>query len=189
MWVGMIGVSVLATLVPLDARSYAQSPSSSVDWKDAEIRAAFIYNFMKFIEWPADSARAGLSYWTIGVVRDSILERALAVQVAGKVVGGHPLRTRSVTGIRDILPSDALVVGASANGELGAIIAQLGSRPVLTVGQGERFCDMGGQIRIFHQEDRMRFEVNVDAIRRSGLVASSKLLSLAKIHREPRKKP
>ena len=146
------------------------------------LKAAFLFNFAKFVEWPADSGTS--SPLTLCVLDDSAVEDAL-----GQLVNGGPVNGRMVTrakGARPLRSCHLLYVGDSDSGRAAATLDELKGAPILTVGDGDAFARGAGMIGLFVEDGRMRFAINADAAQRAGLRLSSKLLNLAKIVKEAR---
>ena len=147
------------------------------------LRAAFLFNFGKFVEWPAESSAAGPL--CVCVLDDAAVEESLA-----ELIDGAPATGRSVTLVkgrnRSLRGCHVLYLGDTDPTRIAATLDELKSAPILTVGDGDQFARGGGMIGLFVEEGRMRFAVNPDAAQRAGLRLSSRLLSLAKIVKEGR---
>lgn len=148
------------------------------------LRAAFLFNFAKFVEWPADQPDNGPLYMC--VLDDSAVEESLT-----QLLDGAPISGRSVTLLRSVRnrplrSCHVLYVGDSDAERVATAIEELKYAPVLTVGDGETFARGGGMIGLFIEDGRMRFAINPDAAQRAGLKLSSRLLNLARIVKEGR---
>lgn len=169
---GLAVALVLAT----SARAH---PQAAVP--EYEIKAAFLYNFAKFVEWPEDAFAASDGALVVGVLGDdpfgSLLERSLA----GKTVHDHPLVIRRFARIADVQRQQChLMFAALADArELQSAVRALGGRPVLIVGDSEGFIERGGMIGFVMDDQKLRFEVNLDAVEAANLRVSSQLLKLA----------
>lgn len=145
------------------------------------LRAAFLYNFAKFTEWPAHSVPHGSL--TLCVLDDLAVEGALTELVGNSTINGHSITIwRNATGSR--LRACNLVYVDDASGRAPGVIQELLGAPVLTVSNGNDFVRSGGIVGLFIEEGRMRFAVNPDAAQRAGVRLSSKLLQLAQIFRD-----
>ncbi len=143
------------------------------------VKAAFLYNFAKFAEWPALTPHTPIVFCVVG---DDHMADVLADTVRGQTIGAHPLtvsRPDSVAGWR---ACQVLFLGESETNraEKALTIKQL---PVLTVSDGEGFALSGGMIALYVDSGRIRFAINVDAAEHAGLRLSSRLLGLAKVVR------
>lgn len=177
-----MAVCVLAAAV----LSVSSSAVNAQPASGADIRAAFLLNFAKFVEWPAGGGPAGRPF-TIGVLGDDAMADALRDLSRGKSAAGRTLNTRKVT-IKDPLADlHILFVGASEERRLAEVLRFAHAGNVLTVSDLNRFCELGGTIQFRSEHDRVRFDVNLDQAERSGLVINSKLLALARsVIRSPR---
>jgi len=149
------------------------------------LKAAFLFNFVNFIEWPADVLAPGQRL-SLCVIGDTAVADALAQTIKGRSVDNHTL-TLSVMNATDrpVLQCHLLYVGSSdAKGPDQLRFAVSGSS-IFTVGDGNRFAETGGVAQFIVENGRVRFAVNVDAARRAHLKISSKLLSLATIIKDP----
>lgn len=172
----------LACLAAALLTSSAALASQSVT--QPALRAAFLFNFAKFVEWPTDASQAGPL--TVCVLDDVAVEDSLA-----QLVNSAPVSGRTVTLVkggrnRPIRGCHVLYLGDPDPARIAAILDELKGAPILTVGDGDQFARGGGVIGLFIEDGRMRFAINPDAAQRSGLRLSSRLLSLAKIVREGR---
>jgi len=141
----------------------------------AALKAAFLYNFAKFTEWPADAA-APIS---LCVLDDKEAEDALVRLVSGASINGRTVTvSRAIS--RDRLRScHLLYIAANDAATVDAIIGELKGAPVLTVSPGERFTHHGGIVGLLVEGNKMRFAINPETAQRSGVRLSSRLLSLA----------
>ena len=144
-----------------------------------QVKAAFLYNFMKFVDWPSD----GLS--TPGTVTLCILGKdpfgdALD-EVRGKTVKGRRVVVVHLRGVEELKECDLLYVCASERGRLSQILKTVQNSRVLTVADQEGFCQAGGMINLVFVKNRVGFEVNVTAANRARFRVSSQLLKLARL--------
>jgi hypothetical protein len=142
------------------------------------LKAAFLFNFAKFVEWPADvTASTPLS---LCVLDDAAVEDALGQLVNGPVNGRIVAIVKNVRN-RPLRACHLIYVGDPDPGRAAAMLDEVKGAPILTVGDGDAFANGGGMIGLFVEDGRMRFAINTDAAHRAGLRFSSKLLNLAKI--------
>jgi hypothetical protein len=148
------------------------------------LKAAFIYNFAKFTEWPQDSLRPGAPL-VLCVAQDGPVERALEDATRERQVEGHPLVTKQMDLSGPIGSCHVLYVDAAVDRKrVTAAVDRLKGERTLTVSDLERFAESGGCASLFVEDGRMRFAVNLDAVQRAGLRLSSRLLTVAKIVKE-----
>lgn len=148
-----------------------------------QVKAAFLYNFARFIEWPPD-APEGEGSFVIGVLGSDATSRALEATVQGKSVGGRTIQVRPVKSQDEALQCHMLFVGSETAERLRPVLKAVRGSAVLTVGDSEAFAREGGIVHFVMQDRHVRFAVNTDAAARAGLKISSKLLQLAIIVRD-----
>jgi hypothetical protein len=143
-----------------------------------DVKAAFLYKFASFVEWPEASRHEPLG---ICVVGQDPFGSALERVVEGKTIGGREFVVRRLKAWQAGAPCHILFIGASEKNRLLPVLGQVRHENILTVGDVPGFCESGGAVNLNVVESRVKLEINVDATARSGLQVSSKLLSLARI--------
>jgi YfiR/HmsC-like len=168
-------LAVLSVLAPAVARIV--SPENAV-------KAAFVYNFAKFVDWPAAAFAdrdAVLNLCILG--RDGLADALKGLD--GKTVGDRRIAIlRLESG--DAVNCHMVYVGRSEVAALDAVVKRISRRHVLTIANTPSFATRGGIINLYTAGDRVHFEINVAAARRAGLRLSARLLELAKIVVDPR---
>jgi uncharacterized protein DUF4154 len=167
---------VLAAVLALAFSSMAASQAVTV----AALKAAFLYNFAKFTEWPAD-ALAPAQRLSLCVVGDNLVADAVEQVIKGRVVDGHVLTVQILKPDGPLRSCHLLYIGGLDAKGARLLVGTLRDAPVLTVSDGERFAESGGVAQLILENDRMRFAINVAAAQRGRLQLSSKLLNLATI--------
>jgi hypothetical protein len=171
------GVALAATLI--GAPGIAAGTAADVA-PDVAVKAAFLFNFAKFVEWPALPAGAPL---VVCVVGNDGIAAAFVETVRGQNISGHSFDV-------GVLPESSkwrachLLFIADAEVRRSAVgLDEVKTLPVLTVSDNKGFSLAGGIIEFYVEAGRMRFAINLDAADRSGLRLSSRLLGLAKVIR------
>jgi hypothetical protein len=144
------------------------------------LKAAFVYNFAKFTEWPADALAPGQRL-SLCVVGDEAVADAIEQVIKGQTVGGHDLTLHVLKADGPIRTCHLLYVGGLDAKGSRQLVASLQGAPVLTVSDSEKFAESGGVAQLILEKDRMRFAINVAAAQRVRLQLSSKLLRLATV--------
>ena len=147
---------------------------------DAQVEAAYIYNFAKFIEWPArkfSSANAPIRFC---VLNDFAFQPFLERTVNGKSISGHPLEVVVVRDASEGAQCHVLFINSAQERQVRRAFELLRSSSVLTVGETDTFVEDGGVINFFLQNDQVQFRINNRAAKEAGLYLSSRLLSVAK---------
>lgn len=145
-----------------------------------QVKAAYLFNFLKFVEWPADSFGDPLAPMVIGVVGDDPFGSSLPELVIGKTVQGRDLVLRKYRAGDDLRGAHLLFISASERKQLPQILSSVRGSSVLTVADTEGFLEAGGMIQFLNANEQIHFAINVDALKGSRLKLSSKLLNLAK---------
>jgi len=144
----------------------------------AELKAAYLLNFTKFSEWPD---LPGESPLVLCVLEDPSVSQELSGLARGQRVGNRELQVVKLSSGEAVKPCQLLYVAAGGVGAAGPALGEAGQLPILTVSDREGFADATGTIELYLERDRMRFAINVDAVQRSKVRLSSRLLSVARI--------
>ena len=148
--------------------------------REYDIKAAFLYNFITFTDWPEEAFNSPESPYVIGVVGDDPFGRVLDDIANGERIKGRPLVVRRVTQVGDARRSHVLFISSSEERRVSDILRRLRGHPVLTVGDVPGFAAAGGGVN-FTMGERVGLVINPAALRAAKLNMSSKLLSLAKL--------
>jgi len=167
----------LLALLALPGGGRAQEPPVT----EYQLKAAFLFNFAQFVEWPADAAPDSTAPVVIGVLGDDPFGPVLDETVRGERVGSRGFEVRRFRTAGEVTRCDILFISRSEAGRMGDILAALDHRPVLTVSDADDFDRQGGMIRFVTEHSRIRLRVNLDATAAAGLTLSSKLLRLAEV--------
>jgi hypothetical protein len=158
---------ILALFFPLLAHGAAFS--------EYELKAAFVYNFASFTDWPPKAA-PGMSVCVIG--QDPFGQALDALE--GKVVKGQSLTVRRIGTIAEVRTCRILFISASEVNNLPRLLAAVKDLPVLTVADMEDAALQGVMIGFAIEKQRITFEINASAARNANIVLSSRLLNLAR---------
>jgi hypothetical protein len=146
---------------------------------EPQVKAAFVYNFTKFVQWPNHILPPGEPQLSLCVFGSDPLADALE-SLKGKSASGRQLSVRRITGVEDAGRCQIVYVGRSERDQARNILKGI-KAGILTIGDMNQFTSSGGIINFVIVENRVSFEINIDAAERSGLKISSQLLKLAKI--------
>lgn len=146
-----------------------------------KVKAAMIYNFAKFVEWPPETL-PGTDKLLICVTGKNSLGQELQ-QLQGKPVKGRAVAVRMITKPEEAAGCQILFLAGSERDRLTAYQQQAGRHGVLTVSDMEAFAAAGGMIGFYEEDGKVRFEVNPAAAQKARLQVSSHLLRLARIVR------
>jgi hypothetical protein len=173
-----VRASLMLTIIATMASSFLQARGQNVG--EYTVKAAFLYNFAKFVEWPADSMGGGGSPLVLGVLGDDPFGAAIDQVVAGKTANGRQLVVRRFKWGQDLKQCHILFISSSERKRLAEILGALRGASVLTVGDMDQFGQQGGMIQFVIEQSRVRFEINIGAAQNARLKISSKLLALAR---------
>lgn len=143
-----------------------------------EVKAAFLYNFVKFVEWPPSDHRSDAV--VIGIVGRGPFNEALEVIASGKKVGARVVRVRQLRREDDPRTFHIVFIPQSEARDTATIVQSVRDAGVFTVGETPSFLAEGGIARFYVEANRVRFQIDAVGAQRSGLKISSQLLSLAK---------
>jgi hypothetical protein len=171
-------VCAFLMVITLSLEGGASAQAASVP--ESQIKAAFLYNFVKFFEWPADALGEEGHPFALCVLGESSISRDLQQFASNKSVDGHPLQVRMLQHLTQARDCRIVFVGAGED-VADHSLARLAEERALTVGEIPGFCSHGGVVNFWTEGDHVRFEVNPKAADKAHVRASSKLLRLARI--------
>jgi hypothetical protein len=148
--------------------------------KEDQIKAAFVYNFTKFVEWPAASFPEKDAPIVMGVFGKNPFGQELHEAIKDRKVNGRALALRTIHRLEDIRAVHLLFIPAAADAQLAEVTEKLKGASVLTVGESDAFANAGGMIRFVLEGDKVRFEINMDSAEQAGLKISAQLQKLAR---------
>ena len=152
--------------------------------REYQLKAAFIFNFVQFVEWPDDAGGGAKGPIVITVVGDNPFGSSIEQVVHGKNVRGREVTVRYVQSVKAIGRTHVLFVAAPESGRPAAALQAVNATPALTISDTDAFMPGGGVIRFFSEDNKLRFEINPAAAQRAGLKMSAKLLQLARLYKE-----
>ncbi len=163
--------------MPMAGQALAEAPAASVEY---EVKAAFIHNFAKFIEWPRNAFESENSPIRIGILGSGPINKSL-MKLNGKEVHKRPLEVSMVENINEVSGYHIIFINPSQEKWSEAILGTLQGSGILTIGDMTGFARQGGVINFYLESGKVRFEINDCSIHRENLKISSKLLRLARI--------
>ena len=190
-----IFVVLVLALVP--APPAVEVRADSAQSREYQIKAAFLYNFTKFVDWPERKVDDSTEPITIGIIGKNPFGDAFAslkdkqVRSRGLVIrwfkgfyefkeSSEESKTELGLKIEALRQCDLLFICSSENKNLSEIISSVKNHDVLTVGDMKGFLEAGGIINFLTEDEKVRFEINITAAKRAKLAIRSKLLRLAK---------
>ena len=173
-WCHLILFAAFGLALGAAARANAQGPQA----REYEVKAAFLYNFTRFVHWPPEVFNSHPNVITEGVLGNNPFGEALR-SLEGKVVNGIKLTVLPFKTVQEVKPCHVLFISGSEKNRLSQALKAVGDSSVLTVSEVKGFTEQGGIINFHLKSGRIGFEINVKAAERAGLKISSKLLNLA----------
>ena len=146
-----------------------------------QVKAAFLYNFAKFVEWPAGKLGDGGSPIAVCVFGRDPFGATLDQTLQGKTANDRTLVVRRATAAADLKRCHILFISSSEKKRMAETLQSLGGGSVLTVGETEGFTEQGGMVNFTREQNKVRLEINPAAAARAGIRISSQLLKLARV--------
>jgi hypothetical protein len=162
--------------IPLVSKAEAEAS------REYLIKAAFIFNFVKFVDWPSELFKDKAAPIKLYILGNDPFGEALAT-IRDKKVKGRRLTITRVQRVEEIKGAHLLFISPSEKGRVRQILQSLRNTPVLTISEIEGFGQMGGIINFITVEDKVQFEINSEQAQQHQLKISSQLLKLARIVR------
>ena len=156
-----------------------EGPSQEFRPAEYQVKAALLFNFAKFVEWPRSAFASRDSPLVIGILGENPFHNDLEQMIHDKKVDEHPLEIRLLPSPIQATNCHILFISTSQKQQLPEALRTVKGSAVLTVSETERFTESGGMINFVLEGTKIRFQINNEAASRAGLKISSKLMSLA----------
>jgi hypothetical protein len=144
-----------------------------------EVQALYLYNFTKYVDWPASAFSSGESPFVIGLVGREEVRQDLEEIARAKTVSGRPVVIRLVAAEAEFTKCHMLFIGSGSRKDIEHALQVVSKRPILTVGVTEEFLNLGGMILLTRRENRLDLRINLEASRKAQLNVSAKLMIIA----------
>lgn len=175
-WLGVCAGALALLCMPMLAQ--AADSAAALEYK---VKAGYLFNFARFIEWPAACLPASDSPFVIGIIDDSEALPVVRSLLEGKKVDGHPVQIKALNANQIGRDIHILLVTRAAGKSPEEIRTAMDGAFTLLVGETEDFAERGGMVGFTREEDRIRISLNLDRATEAGLRVSSKLSSVAKM--------
>lgn len=162
-------------LLAVTAEGYAQKDHYS----EYEVKAAFLYQFISFVEWPSDAFEDDTADFVIGILGEDPFNGILDNIVKEKKAHNRPIRIIRSQDPEALKSCQVVFVSSSEQANSSQVMDTLGASSILTIGEWDRFTQEGGIIRFMIRKNKIAFEINNDQAQEVGLTISSQLLNLA----------
>jgi hypothetical protein len=149
--------------------------------RESQVKAAMLCNFVQFVDWPSDAFASADSPLVIAVMNPNPFADLLDNLTRGKTVSGRSIVIRHCNSAEELHGCQELFIPAARSADLSALLHAVAQQPVLSVGETDAFPQAGGVLRFYVEDNKVRFEVNPDAVADAHLQISSKLMKLATI--------
>jgi hypothetical protein len=172
----LASVAFVLTALFVGTRLHAQTSSD-----EAQVKAAFVYNFLKFVEWPPDAFRGPQDAFVVGIVGEGDVADATERFLAAKQVGARPIVVHRLKWDQSFAGVHAIFIAERDAKRLHHVFESATAASALSIGEGEDFATRGGVIGLLIDGSKVRFDIDTDAAQMSGLHVSSKLLALTRV--------
>jgi len=178
-------VTMLAACVYyLPARAEVSLPDGLTEY---EIKAGFLYNFTKFVEWPSEAFANASAPIIVGIVGANPFGKLLTTAARGTTVNGREVLIKQLREDEDLKGCHILFVSSSERKHTAQILEKLAGANVLTVGEGDGFIAAGGMIAFVEESNKIRLVINLERASAARLRISAKVIQVARLAgREPR---
>lgn len=146
-----------------------------------QVKAAFLFNFTRFVDWPSDSFNSANAPFVIGIVGKDNFGGFIEELVKGENIKGHPIKIQRYKSAKEILHCHILFVPAKESAQMKETLTSVKDKSILTVSDAKDFVQRGGIVRFYKENNKIKLEINLTSANAKQLNISSKLLSVARI--------
>jgi hypothetical protein len=177
----LLFIAALFAIAPVATGEKADSAPS----KEYQVKAAFIYNFINFIEWPEQIMGDDIKEIKIGIIGDDPFKAAFD-PIKSKLVKNKKIVIERFGSFKKLKEKEAInnchliFIASSEKGNCKTIVETIGENTILTIGDHKKILRNGGIIEFFEEDNKIRFNINNEQAKKAQLVIRSKLLRLAK---------
>jgi hypothetical protein len=176
-------LGAVALVLALQAQALTNAPAADEHVDEYQVKAAVLYNIAKFVDWPADAFADAATPLVICILGVDPFGTILDDTLKGHMVGKRPVLAKRITDVTS--GCHLLFVANSERRRLPSIFDRVRRTSMLTVGEAEGFADQGGMIGLATDGNRVRFDINVEAVDGARLKLSARLMALASAVRRP----
>jgi hypothetical protein len=171
----LIAKTIASAIFCIATTALAQAPAAS----EAQVKAAFLFNFTKYVDWPAATFSDAASPITIGVMGADVVGDILQHNLSGKPINGRPVVIKHLASDLEMSGCQIVFISHVEAPRMTAILDKASAFPILSVGEDQEFIRDGGVINFVLRNGNVRLEINLIAARKAGLTISSRLLAVA----------
>lgn len=173
----LASIAFLAAWTAIPAASAREAEAAEISQQQVE--AAYLYKFGGYVTWPEDVFAKPDSPIVIGIAGAEALADDLGAMVAGHSIGGRPVTVRRIHDGESLAGVHILFIGTPRSAQAAGLFEASRGRPILVVTEGADGLSLGGAVSFVVVDDRVRFDVSLDAVQQNGLKLGSPLLSVA----------
>ena len=173
--------SIIKLLILLAALLFGVRVEAQAPMGESQVKAMFVYNFLKFVEWPSDTSLRAGDPFVVLIIGEGSTADATERFLESKTIGARPLVVRRVSWDQSLAGGRAAFVVERDAKKLHRVLDAAAAAGVLTIGEGESFTTRGGVIGLLVEDRKVRFDVDTSAAQKAGLRVSSKLLALTRV--------
>jgi hypothetical protein len=156
-------------------------PQTKPATDEDEVKAVFLFNFAQFVEWPPEAFQTADSPIVIGLLGRDPFGVYLEKTIENEIVNGHPLVVERYSSVKQIQSCHILFINPGRTVKIESVLRSLKNKNILTVSNAADFTNQGGMIRFFNEDEKIKLEINLNAVKASNITISSKLLQLSEI--------
>jgi hypothetical protein len=157
------------------------SSAQTTDDREYKIKAAFLFNFTQFVEWPVNALPETKAPLVIGILGESPISTYLEEIISREQVNGHPLVVQQYKNVEEIKTCHILFISLADTNKLEQAITSLKGRSILTVSDRNNFIKQGGMIGFIRKDNKIEIQINPETAKEANLIISSKLLRVAEV--------
>lgn len=174
-WLGAVGLAILCAAVAVSQ----PADEEKKEFTEYEVKAAFLVNFAKYVEWPEKAFPDPDAPFTIGVLGPNPFGDTLARLTGDQELNGRKMAIEQSEDIKELAACQIVFLSGPDRQSTPAELEALKDLPVLTVGEQAGFAERGGTVNFVVVETKVKFEINVASANRTELKMSPRLLKLA----------
>jgi hypothetical protein len=178
----LTGIRLLAGMLAFALLlNFQQTNAQNKPALEYQIKAAFLYNFTRFVSWPSSAFNSPTTPFVIGIVGHDPFGSYLEDIIDQEKVDEHPIVIQRYRDVKDINNCQLIYISAGDDDKIKEVIAAVARQNVLTVSDADKFVNWGGVISFFKEDNKLRVQINIAAAKAAGVEISSKLLKISKI--------
>lgn len=150
-----------------------------------QVKAVFLFNFTRFIDWPSTAFSSANAPFVIGIMGTDPFGDYIEEIVKGENIQGHPIIIQRYPTAKNILNCHILFINTHESIQIKETLSSVGRKSILTVSDANNFAKLGGVVRFYKEDNKIKLEINITSSKAAQLEISSKLLSVARIFDSP----